>query len=341
MGPFIEQLQPAPVEGGFRRDDSWIWCGSVIADEHGTFHMFASMWEKSVPFDPNWLTNSRVVHATSPTPEGPFVYQGDVLAPRECSWWDGRMTHNPTIHRWKDKYLLFYTGTTYPEPAPGPGDIVTSEMVTAYRSRQRIGMAVADSLNGPWQRPDQPCLDARPGHWDRFMTTNPAPCVLPDGRILLLYKSTSGSADPLLYGVAMADSPFSRFDRTGPGEPITFEQTGITYEDAFVWYQDDRFQMLFNDLTGSLTSEKRAGAHAVSDEGIHWRLNNPPKAYSRTINWADGRTTTQGSLERPQLLIQDGAPTHLFCATSDGKAGFTDARNTWNMVIPLRSASLE
>ena len=204
--PFIQRLLPAPVDGGFRREDAWIWCGSVIRDDHGAFHMFASMWEKTVPFSPHWLTNSRVTHAVSPTPEGPYVYRGDVLPPRGSSWWDGRMTHNPTIHRYRDQYLLFYTGTTYPEPPPGPGDHVTNEMVSACRARQRIGLAVADSLDGPWRRPDHPCLETRPGHWDWFMTTNPAPCVLSDGRILLLYKSSSGAAAPLRYGVAMAGS---------------------------------------------------------------------------------------------------------------------------------------
>ncbi len=299
--------------------------------------MFASMWEKTVPFDPNWLTNSRVVHAVSPTPEGPYVYRDDVLPPREPSWWDGRMTHNPTIHRWNDLYLLFYTGTTYPEEVPGPGDIVTSEMVSSCRSRQRIGMAVAESPDGPWRRPDRPCLEARSGHWDSFMTTNPAPCVLPDGKILLLYKSSSGAANPIQYGVAMADSPFDPFERIGPDRPILFEEPDIAYEDACVWHQDDRFHMLFNDLTGKLTGEKRAGAHAVSGDGIHWRLHDPPKAYSRTVTWSDGRVTTQGSVERPQLLIRNGVPTHLFCATSDGLHGFTDAKNTWNFVIPLRT----
>jgi hypothetical protein len=337
MKPLIEQLQPAPVDGGFRRDDAWIWCGSVIADDQGMFHMFASMWKKDVPFDPNWLTNSRVVHAVSRTTEGPYTYRDDVLPPRGDSWWDGRMTHNPTIHRWEDKFLLFYTGTTYPEPPPGPGDRISHELVSACRGRQKIGMALADSLDGPWQRPDQPCLEGRPGHWDAFMATNPAPCVLEDGRILLLYKSAGGASEPLLYGVARADSPFSPFERIGPDQPITFERPGITYEDAYVWRQDGGFHMLFNDLAGSLTSEKRAGAHAISDDAIHWRLADPPKAYSRTVEWADGRTTTQGSLERPQLLIRNGVPTHLFCATSDGRTGFTDAAHTWNMVIPLRA----
>ena len=335
MKSFIDQIQPAPVDGGFRREGYWTWCGSVIEDDEGRFHMYASMWGKTVPFTPYWLTHSRVVHAVSPAPEGSYTYCEDVLPPREPSRWDGRMTHNPTIHRWRDLYLLFYTGTTFSAPPPGPGDEVTDEMVAAYRAGQRIGLAIAKSPDGPWQRPDGPCLEARPGRWDSFMTTNPAPCVLPDGRILLLYKSSSGHPDPIRYGVAMAASPFDPFERIGPDRPIEFDEPDVAYEDAYAWWQDGRFQMLFNDLTGRFTGEPRAGAHAVSDDGTHWRLHDPPKAYSRTVRWSDGTVTTQGSVERPQLLIRNGAPTHLFCATSDGKRGFADAANTWNMVFPL------
>ena len=74
---FLQSLLPAPVDGGFRCEGVWIWCGSVIKGEDGQFHMFASMWKASVPFDPNWLTNSRIVHAVSGTPEGPYTYKND------------------------------------------------------------------------------------------------------------------------------------------------------------------------------------------------------------------------------------------------------------------------
>ena len=316
-------------------EDFWTWCGSVVEDDCGLFHMFASAWEKSVPFAPNWLTNSRIVRAESPVPEGPYTYCGDVLPPRHASFWDGRMTHNPTIHRWNDLYLLFYTGTTFSEPPPGPGDVVSEEMYQACRSRQRIGLAVAESPEGPWRRPDGPCLEPRSGHWDSFMMTNPAPCVLPNGGILLLYKSSGDAAGPIRYGVAKAESPMGPFRRVGPDGPIVFDQPDVAYEDAYVWLQGDQFQMLFNDLSGVFTGEARAGAHAISGDGVHWRLNDPSKAYSRRVRWSDGTVTTQGSVERPQLLIRNGIPTHLFCATSDGNNGFVGAKNAWNMVMPL------
>ncbi len=332
---FRDRWKPAPVAGGFRRDNAWVWCGSVIRGDDGRFHMFASMWEKAVPFTPNWLTNSIVVHAVSPVPEGPYVLLDEVLPPRGQQHWDGMMSHNPTIHKWRDRYLLFYTGTTYAADRPDGQTPVSPALRLEARRNQRIGMAVASSPDGPWERPDAPCLDVRPGGWDAFMTTNPAPCVLDDGAILLLYKSTSSDTAPIQYGVARAPSPGAPFTRLGPEGPITFKDPSIAYEDAFIWQQDGRFQMLFNDMTGRLTGEDHAGAHAVSHDGISWSLADPPKAYSRRVCWSDGTVTVQGALERPQLLIQDGRPTHLFAATADGPGGFYRAENTWNMVIPM------
>jgi hypothetical protein len=59
-------------------------------------------------------------------------------------------------------------------------------------------------------------------------------------------------------------------------------------------------------------------------------------AYRRTVRWSDGRTTQQGFLERPQLLIENSIPTHLFCATAEGPGDdLKDATRTRNIVFPL------
>jgi hypothetical protein len=334
MKPFSQRLLPAPLDGGFRQADTWVWCGSVMRDPAGLYHMFASAWAKTVPFSPNWLTNSRVVHAVSTMPAGPYTYRGEVLPPRGAQYWDGLMTHNPTIHRHGDTYLLFYTGSTFDGAVPHDRTPVTPAMRLQARANQRIGVATAKSLDGPWTRSDAPCLDPRPGKWDALMTTNAAPCVLPDGRILLLYKSVASQEGPIQYGVAMAAGLGAPFTRLTDG-PLTFGRSEVAYEDAFVWHEDGALQMIFNDMTGAFTGEDHAGAHAWSRDGVTWQLHAQHKAYSRKILWADGSSTTQGSFERPQLLLEDGRPTHLFAATGDGPGGFWRASNTWNMVVPL------
>ncbi len=334
MKSFESRILSAPVNGGYREPDNWIWCGSVIRGDDGQFHMFASRWSKSVPFAPNWLTNSCVVRAVSPTPEGPYIYVEDVLPPRGAQYWDGMMTHNPTIHRWGDIYLLYYTGTTYSGPQPHAGAASDTQMREA-QANQRIGLATAPSPAGPWSRLDRPILEPRPGSWDGLITTNPAPCIQNDGKVLLLYKSIEAWRCPIRYGIAGAarfDAPYERLSNT-PFDPL--RDPSLSYEDAFVWQEDGMFNMIFNDMTGRITGEDHAGAHALSEDGVNWQLADPPKAYSRTVRWSDGTITNQGSFERPQLLLQHGRPTHLFAATGDGPGGYWNATHTWNAVIPL------
>ena len=89
-------------------------------------------------------------------------------------------------------------------------------------------------------------------------------------------------------------------------------------------------------MTGKICGERHGGIHALSADGIHWRLADDPLAYSREMLWDDGTVTHQGQFERPQLLIQDGQPTHLFAATGDGSGGFDKMTRSWNMVVPLK-----
>ena len=58
------------------------------------------------------------MRASADKPEGPYRFEEVLLPPRGTEFWDGRMTHNPTIHRWRDNYLLFYIGTTYKGETP-------------------------------------------------------------------------------------------------------------------------------------------------------------------------------------------------------------------------------
>jgi hypothetical protein len=338
MITFASRLSNAPVNGGYREPDYWIWCGSVIRGEDGMFHMFASRWSKSVPFSPNWVTHSQVVRAVSPSPEGPYTYVEDVLPPRGSQYWDGMMTHNPTIHRHGDTYLLYYTGTTYAGTHAVNGAPLDAQMLEAH-ANQRIGLATAPTPAGPWTRRDHPIIEPRPGNWDALITTNPAPCLRPDGSVLLLYKSVEARGLPIRYGIAGAEHFDASYERLSndPFDPL--HDPSLSYEDAYVWHEDGLYQMIFNDMTGRITGEDHAGAHAVSGDGVTWYLADTPKAYSRTVQWSDGTITNQGSFERPQLLIQDGRPTHMFAATGDGPGGFWNASHTWNMVVPLLNPS--
>lgn len=315
-------------------DGYWVWCGSVIRGEDGRYHMFASRWPKSLPFWAGYTVASEVVRAAADTPAGPYEFQEVVLPARGAEFWDGRMTHNPTIHRFGDTYLLFYIGSTYDGPVPSAEELARDPSI-AHESWSRIciGLATSVSITGPWERRGGPILAQSRSSWETGIAANPAPCVHDDGSVLLIYRTSAGGR--LALGAARAD----RFDgpyRRIAGPVCVFNDTD-RLEDPFIWQSEGRYEMLAKDMTGGLTGEKHAGVHALMEDGVNWRLAPNPRAYSRTVAWSDGTQTTLGCLERPQLLIEDGVPTWLFLAAADGPGGFHNAANTWNLAVPLRS----
>ena len=124
-------LLPVPCNGGFRMADYWVWCGSAIRGEDGRYHMFAARWPKAYPFFDGYKVASEVVRASADTPVGPYVFEEVVLPARGAAFWDGRMTHNPTIHKIGDTYALFYIGATYDGPTPTPEVIRTGNVAGA------------------------------------------------------------------------------------------------------------------------------------------------------------------------------------------------------------------
>lgn len=319
----------------------WVWCGSVIKGEDGRFHMFASRWPKTVSFF-NWATNSEVVRASSDKPEGPYKFEEVVLAPRGREWWDGVMAHNPTIHFHDGKYILIYTGSTYRQPMPDTpvvDDAVWETWIDAWHGK-RIGMAVADSVFGPWKRSDKPALETRPGKWDCVLTSNAAPSIHTDGSILLLYKSASVWHEKGHFkgrfnlGAARAKDWRSPFERLSDN-PISLSGVKNNHiEDPYIWWNGEVYEMIVKDMTGEVCAEPEAGIHAASKDGVEWQVQNPAKAYSRMVKWQDGTISRQDKLERPQLLRQDGVPTHFFAATMRKDENGRPV-HSWNMVIPL------
>ena len=346
-GPFAQVKKSA----GFRDPAWWIWCGSAIRGEDGLYHLFASRWDRRLPMSPNWLTNSEIVHAVSPRAEGPYEFSDVVFERRGPEFWDGRMTHNPTIHRIGDKYALFYLGTTFPEPIPtpennplgscDPGDLgetpqVPSILSTAHRN-QRIGVALADSPFGPWQRFDAPILEPRPGKWDSLITTNPAVAIRPDGRILLVYKSVQFRGGPMHLGVCEARDICGPYRRLKDDPIVDFDDRGDDLEDPCVWWADDHYEMLAKCMEGKVCNEPRAGLLFTSDDGIEWKRALSGIAYSRRLDWDDGTVSTPSFLDRPQVLIEDGRLTHILFATGLGSDNIGKITDSWNIAIPLKT----
>lgn len=327
--PFASRLLPAPLDGGFRMDGFWVWCGSVIKGDDGKYHMFASRWSNTTGFGPYWLTNSEIVHAVSETPAGPYQFSDVALGPRGAEFWDGQMTHNPAIRKYKDTYLLYYTGTTYAGERPSAANRITEDAplkLEAHR-QERIGLATSKSPFGPWTRLDKPILDVRPDSWEQYLVSNAAPVVLKDGRVLLYYKGVEKLRVHAI-GLAIAERFDGQYKRVSD-RPLNM---GIGAEDPFIWIENGKYKALMLDHERRYSPDKEI-FYATSDDGLKWKVPENAIAVSRRVLWADGTTRKMNSAERPHVLLENGQPTYVFLATGETIEG---RRYTWNMAIPLK-----
>ena len=326
---FHDRLLPAPMDGGFKMEGYWVWCGSVIKGEDGKYHMFASRWPKTTGFGPYWLTNSEIVHAVSDKPAGPYKFSEVALPPRGGEYWDGQMTHNPAIRKYKDTFLLYYTGTTYHGERPGPNNRINDESPLKIEAHQheRIGLATSKSPYGPWKRLDKPILDIRPNSWEQYLTSNAAPLVLKDGRVMLYYKGVEKLTVHAI-GLAIAHRFDGEYKRVSD-KPLNM---GIGAEDPFIWIENGKYKALMLDTERKYSPDKEI-FYATSDDGIKWQVPGSGIAVSRNVLWADGKVRKMNKTERPHVLMENGKPAYVFFATGETVDGVS---STWNMSIPLK-----
>jgi predicted GH43/DUF377 family glycosyl hydrolase len=295
--------------------------------------MFYARWKHETYFS-GWVTHSEIAHATSEKPEGPFKFKDVALPARGAQYWDGLCTHNPTVKEFDGKYYLYHMGNT------GDGQAMQNLNFT-HRNNQRIGVAWADSPNGPWHRSEQPFVDVSEDEnaWDALMTSNPSVTQMHDGKYLVVYKAVAKHkpapfGGPVTHLAAIADSP------TGPINKINqriFYKEGEMFpaEDPFVWYQGScqKYYAIVKDMHGTFTKQGVSLAFFESEDGLNWNPATNPLASKLEVVWEDGTKEELAKLERAQILFEDGEPVMLYCAS--GKTGEFPTRS-FNIHIPLR-----
>ncbi len=337
MGPvdydINARLQPVPATAKWADPDFNIWCGSEIKGDDGKYHMFYSRWPRKLGHLA-WVTHSEVAHAVSETPFGPWTHQAIALPARGTNFWDGSCTHNPTILRIGKTFYLYYMGNQ------GDG-VVKSPLNWTHRNHQRIGVAVADSPFGPWQRWDKPVLDisADTNAPDAQLVTNPSVTVRPEGGVLMIYKAVGKQrpqpfGGPVVHLAATADSPLGPFTKH-PGEVFGAKGVMFAAEDPFIWRGPDRYWAVVKDNDGNFTHRGYSLALWESADGFDWKLSSHPfVANPGSIRWADGHEETLTALERPQLVFANGEPIALCCAAAND----TLRHGSFNVQIPLKAS---
>ena len=323
---FCRRLEP--VGRILEEPDHNVWGCSPIYGPDGRVHVFYSRWKNEAKHQ-GWITCCEITHAVADSPEGPYEFSDVAIKGRGGDWWDAMTCHNPTIHKVGDKYVLFYMGTS-------DGTVYT----------KRVGMAVSDSLYGPWTRTDKPIVepDSDPNAWNSICTTNPAFLEHPNGEYWLYYKSWRitdwekdleaglreatadvGKHTNRQYGLAVAKSLDGPWEKVGDKPIIDLSHVGenAQSEDAYIWVEDGKFKMIMRDM-GFINHEY--GLLFESDDGIAW--GQPKVAFRGGGNYFKEPVLgieREGRMERPQLLRRDGHPEYIFCAMVGGKYNTSSA----------------
>ena len=314
-----------------------VWCCSPIYGPDGRVYVFYSRWKNEYKFS-GWVSACEVAHAVADSPEGPYQDLGVVLKGRGGDAWDSWAIHNPTIQKVGDRYALFYMGSDgssldiEQSDLPSLSDEAYEEYYTALVYKKRIGLALANSLDGPWERVgNEPILNVgKSDEWDDAVVSNPSLLQHPNGEYWLYYKGWDWDTGRRFngnrkYGLAIAKDIAGPYIKQSVNPIVDFSNIGerVQCEDAYTWYENGTefpFKMILRDM-GFFNHEY--GLFLESSDGLDWK--NPQVAYKDAPSYFDESLPgleRQGRFERPQLLIDsEGRPTHLFCAYQGGKFG--------------------
>lgn len=323
---FRAKMQKLPFSAKYSNDSLYIWGASLVKSESdGKYHLFYSQWPRKLGMKA-WVTNSEIAHAVADSPTGPFKFSDVSLPSRGKEYWDGLVTHNPTVHYFDGKYYLYYMGTT------GTTD---DREYWSFRNLQRIGVAVAESPFGPWKRSEQPLINvsADTQAHDGLMVSNPSVTKMSGGKYLMVYKAVSKRLKapgygPVVHLTAISGSPDGPFQKQ-MNPVFTVADTEFPAEDPYVWNDGEQYFAIVKDMNGAFTSAGRSLVLFCSVDGLNWKLADHPLVSDLNLKWEDGTVQKLHALERPQLLFENGKPSVLLCAVN------ITLDHSFNVQIPL------
>ncbi|WP_237855842.1 sialate O-acetylesterase [Rhodohalobacter sulfatireducens] len=316
-------IQPISEENMLRDPDYFNWGSSIIKGDDGNYHLFYSRWKRELGFT-GWLTHSEIAHAISDRPEGPYQYLNTVLQGRGGDQWDAITAHNPKIKYFEGTYYLYYIGT-HSDDVPLDGEKLREVAKTGYnhpmwsvlRNNQRTGVALSKSLNGPWQRRENPIVE--PAGPITTLTVNPAVTQGPNGSYYMIVKGDKPNEDRFIRNQALALSETP----TGPfivqKKPVI---DTIDTEDSSIWYDESRNQFFAvfhaHNFIGLITSA----------DGVNWRKAVNYEVTTKRLNLANGDVLKPDRMERPFVYLEDGQPRVLSFAIKEGD-------DSYSIFVPL------
>jgi len=239
-------------------DGPWTSQGTVIhvskiyapylIEDGGTFYIFFGD-DKGVGGD------GKMYYATASTVNGTYTIAGSptaILSPGATGAWDDYRVGEPSILKSGSTFYMLYMGEK-----------------TAFQTSERIGLATAPALTGPWTKDGgNPVLSPdTSGAWDDFIVADPDMFAY-GGLLWMLYSSTpSGGGTPWGLGLAYATAPMGPWTRhmSNPimnGSGIGFDENGSFR--GCVFTDNDGFHVVYTGLpSGSPNLATMKGGNAM------------------------------------------------------------------------------
>ena len=304
-------LLPTDQYQAYYRPYASSWGGSVIYSKTDSlYHMFSSDIAYNCSLH-DYSQNSRVIHVTSPNPQGPYTNTAagdDITVPI--------FSHEPTVHYIPndDVYIIYHIGWGN---RTGGWSNCSNETSIDYKVASNLGgvdnntfpnRAIASDLNGKWIN--------YPSSRGEEEWQCPQAYVYPNGSILYITcrtGCTNATIGPYCFGVSFAES----YD-----QPLQWiGSTNLVGEDGYFWRDvNGYFHMIYHVIQGP-----RIGAHGFSKDGIDWHL-----ATTNVTAFPYYYTTTNGTQinvkrrEITQILLnENGLPAYMFNAVQEGNEYWT------------------
>jgi len=294
--------------------DYYVWCTSPIAGPDGKIHLFCSRWPKIYKMD-GWRTHCEIAHYVGDRPEGPFHFFDVALPANPNALWNNTK-HNPCIRQVGDKYLLLYMSF----------DRRPSDLLAAGKTPNWIGMAVSDSLDGPWKNTSdkEPLFlpSQNTNHWSfgDWQFTNPT-FLAYGGKCYLYFHGGKhvGKMKSYAYAYAIADKPEGPYTL---GENLCTDNIA-KIEDATAFLWDNKICLLTDDNYGTHTGLPGAGLLWRSDTPTNFTLADAEIGFLYSTNYATNVDLSKVrrlygrdfKFERPGILMLDGRPAYFYGAS--------------------------
>lgn len=312
--PYSTMALSAQYVGTAAADPDWyLWCFSPLEGKDGKIHAMVARWPKSYGMEGWSERDAEIAHYVADRPEGPFHYVNTVLTSTMFPDPSTMMApHNPRLEYVDGKYVLLY---------------ICQDPRTPDCSNMRIGMMVADDINGPWHFAGNNqgiMVEASqdPGHWtfrSALGTDNPAFLKI-NGKYYIYFKSGMPEQLKARYGYAVSDNlegPYVKCDR-----PIT---DNIGYiEDAQAFNVGKKYYLLTTDNMGKNTGDFGALILWESTDGLQFKRADAKIGMGTIFDYC-GIDKEQvlgtpgvfvrsesGKLERPAVLKIKGKPAYLY-----------------------------